>query len=781
MTVTSVADSGGGSLRQAITDANLDAISDTIEFDIAGTGVKTISLLSQLPNIVQPVTIDGYTQTGASANTNPVGQGLNTALRVEVEGSGAGNVPCIQIQAASVTIRGLAINRCAQGSIVVSGAGAVIEGNFLGTNPAGTQAFAGGLEIQAAANAQVGGTAPAARNLISPASPNTPVVIFEAAGSAILEGNLVGTDVTGAAVIAGLNPLTSQSAIGASGTDIVIGGLDANAGNVVAGLNTGIRFSGTSVTIQGNYIGVDAAMTRTIRSPADSKGIQIDQGSNLIGGSAPGAGNVIGGWTTGIFLDGGTSNIRGNFIGADRTGAKDLGNGTYGIYTSVSDQLIGGTGEGEGNVVAFNRYVGILVDASSTGISVRGNRFFGNGVGGVASSGFGMAIDLALGSTPNGPQVNDPGDGDAGANERQNTPLITSAAPEGAGTRVIGTLNSTATTSFDIDFYANPPCRGRPRMLLQAETYIGSTVVTTNASGNATINVLLSTPIAAGSPVTATATDPAGNTSELSAGLVFSSSPGVGGAGDTTTQNIGGQLFELSATITVGGTPVTVTDESFTVRRQFQGPVLAPGSVSNIVLTNPSGSTGTLFNGYVTRFSDYTKAYLYDVAISRLVAAGITLGCGGGKYCPNQSITRAEMAIFLDRAKRGICFVPPNPTGTVFSDVPADSFGARHIEQIAADGVTTGCGNGMYCPSSLVTRDQMAVFLLRTLLGSAFQPPAATGMFDDVPVSHPFARWIEELARRGITGGCGGNNYCPGSTNTRGEMATFLTRTFSLP
>ena len=95
--------------------------------------------------------------------------------------------------------------------------------------------------------------------------------------------------------------------------------------------------------------------------------------------------------------------------------------------------------------------------------------------------------------------------------------------------------------------------------------------------------------------------------------------------------------------------------------------------------------------------------------------------------------------------------------------------------------MTSGCGGGKFCPNGLVTRDSMAVFLLRTLLGSSFVPPPAKGTFTDAPISNPFAKWIEELARRNITGGCGFNKYCPDNPNTRGEMAAFIVRTFGLP
>jgi hypothetical protein len=140
------------------------------------------------------------------------------------------------------------------------------------------------------------------------------------------------------------------------------------------------------------------------------------------------------------------------------------------------------------------------------------------------------------------------------------------------------------------------------------------------------------------------------------------------------------------------------------------------------------------------------------------------------------------MAVFLLKSKYGASHTPPMATGTVFADVPAAHPFAAWIEELAALGVTGGCGGGNYCPESPVTRAQMAVFLLKALLGSAYAPPPAAGIFDDVPPADPFAAWIEDLFARGITGGCHASPalYCPANPNTRGQMAVFLTRTFSL-
>jgi hypothetical protein len=118
----------------------------------------------------------------------------------------------------------------------------------------------------------------------------------------------------------------------------------------------------------------------------------------------------------------------------------------------------------------------------------------------------------------------------------------------------------------------------------------------------------------------------------------------------------------------------------------------------------------------------------------------------------------------------------------VFADVPISHWAADWIEQLAADGITSGCGGGNYCPNDPVTRAEMAIFLLRSKHGSSYTPPAPSGtVFADVPTSHWAAAWIEQLYAEGITGGCGGGKYCPNNPVTRAEMAVFLVRTFDLP
>jgi hypothetical protein len=158
----------------------------------------------------------------------------------------------------------------------------------------------------------------------------------------------------------------------------------------------------------------------------------------------------------------------------------------------------------------------------------------------------------------------------------------------------------------------------------------------------------------------------------------------------------------------------------------------------------------------------------------------VTGGCGNGNYCPDANVTRAQMAVFILRSKYGLAYTPQAATGHVFDDVAADSFAAAWIEQLAAEGITGGCGGGNYCPNGYVTRAQMAVFLMVGIHGSAYVPPSASGLFDDVATDYWAARFIEAMSIEGITGGCGGGNFCPEDYVTRGQMAVFLVAGFDL-
>lgn len=201
------------------------------------------------------------------------------------------------------------------------------------------------------------------------------------------------------------------------------------------------------------------------------------------------------------------------------------------------------------------------------------------------------------------------------------------------------------------------------------------------------------------------------------------------------------------------------------------------GAVTTILVA-ASLSVGQLAHGQ--SFSDVPTSHWAYGFVEALASNGITRGCDSENYCPRDAVTRAQMAVFLERGMRGSNFSPPAATGNVFLDVEATDFAAGFIEQFYRDGVTSGCGGNNYCPADSVTRAQMAVFLLRAKYGSWYLPPAATGVFQDVPIGSFAAAWIERLAAEGITSGCGAGVFCPDDAVTRAQMAVFIVRNFDL-
>ena len=227
-TVTNTVDPGDGTcntfctLREAISAANANPGADDIAFEIPGRGVHTITLIADLPLIIGPVTIDGYTQTGASANTLAVGN--DAVLQIEVNGANA--FGGFLVAANDCTIRGLVINRCDGNGIFIAGlfgaivSNTLIEGNFIGTDPGGTIALGNGksgVVISGGTNTLIGGITPAARNLISGNFDSGVEILVDGNGN-VVEGNYIGTDATGTLVLR--NFVTGSYISGASSNTI---------------------------------------------------------------------------------------------------------------------------------------------------------------------------------------------------------------------------------------------------------------------------------------------------------------------------------------------------------------------------------------------------------------------------------------------------------------------------------------------------------------------------------------------------------------------------------
>ena len=493
-TVTNTADSGAGSLRQAILDANAAVGADTIEFNIPGAGVHTITPATALPPITEAALIDGYSQPGASENTDPFAS--NAVLLIELDGTTAGGTGLHAAPGGGTTIQGLVVNRWGTPLSTAFDGGNVIRGNFVGTDPTGSfaQPNSGGISLGAPGDV-VGGTAPGDRNLVS--------------------------------------------------------------GNAACCLNSAIGAGTPGNVIQGNLIGTDATGTRAI---PNGIGILASSTGALIGGAAAGAGNVISGNGIGIFLsqyDTGQV-IYGNRIGTTADGAGPLGNGD-GIHMNVGgdDTTIGGLAPGQANVIAYNS-TGVFVTTNGGSQNrIRGNSIHDNG---------GLGIDLGNA----GPDFNDPMDADNGVNALQNFPILQSVehlGPQGGGsTRILGKFNSAPSTTFDLDFYSNPACAKFPRELFEGEVYLGSSQVTTDANGDAAIDVTLPVATEAGARISATATDPAGNTSEFSQRILFSITPASGPDTGGTPFTAFGTDFADPTTLTVAGFRPPASRSSTTTR-----------------------------------------------------------------------------------------------------------------------------------------------------------------------------------------------------------------------
>jgi hypothetical protein len=212
--------------------------------------------------------------------------------------------------------------------------------------------------------------------------------------------------------------------------------------------------------------------------------------------------------------------------------------------------------------------------------------------------------------------------------------------------------------------------------------------------------------------------------------------------------------------------------------------------------TNSAGTTyadGGAWWSFTARnqtFADVPIDHTLWQYIEAFYNAGITTGCGVSPliYCPENSVTRASMAVFLLRAKYGSSYTPP-AVRHFFSDLPVagKEWQEAWVDQFYSEGITGGCGAGplIYCPENPVTRAAMAVFILRTKYGSSYTPPAASHFFADMPVAGKewMEPWVDELYREGITTGCGTGPliYCPETAVKRQAMAAFIVRAFNLP
>lgn len=545
-TVSNLNDAGAGSLRQAILDANAAGGADTINFS---TGAGTIALATPLPAITDTVTINGGAVPTIELN------GLAT--------QSFGNASIgIYLRAGNCIVQGLIINRFGEAGIRMDTDGVgtdgtnTIRGNYIGTNAAGTAALPNinrGVLIVGTTGHLIGGTTAADRNVISGNSGRG--IDINAGGSASILGNYIGTGSAGTADVG--NTSNGIQIVNSSGSSIGNGA--ATGRNIISGNNGhGILIVGDIGTpasnnlVSGNYIGVTVS----------GNAARANNGSGIViqGSGNPISGNVISNnLANGITINSSeatTNTVTGNKIGVGADGTTSLPNAQNGIQITnlANGNVIGGTDVTSGtcnnscNTIANNgdagtstAHAGVYIDPTGgTGNLIRRNSIFGN---------LGIGIDLG----PTGATANDTGDPDTGPNNLQNKPALTAASTNGF---IQGTLDSTASTTFVIDFFRNTAADGANS---EGRTYIGSTQVTTSSAGSANITYTTGATLAAGEFVTATATVgvlplaplATGDTSEFSNAQVVAATPGQVSISGTITKNGTGLS---GVTVTLSGT-----------------------------------------------------------------------------------------------------------------------------------------------------------------------------------------------------------------------------------
>jgi hypothetical protein len=577
----------------------------------------------------------------------------------------------------------------------------LIAGNLIGTTATGLAALGNGAGIHLWGNNNtVGGTTAGARNIISGNTgpggagvinaaidiENVTGVVLAGGSYNLVEGNYIGTDISGTTSLGG------QTGIIIAGAYNTIGGTTAAARNVISGNNSfGIQINNNGPfdinfgnVVQGNYIGTDPTGAQVVGNRGTGIYLLGATHDDIIGGPLPGEGNLVSGNSVGIFLNksiaGPTNNlIQGNLIGTDKTGAIALGNGEGVEIDFGNNNTIGGIAAGAGNTIAFNRdprLAGVNV-YSGTGNSIRGNSIHDNA---------GLGIDLGQ----DGVTLNTPGGPHSGPNNLQNYPVLTAVTTTGSQTTIQGTLNSTANTSFALDFYANDQLH--PSGHGEGKTYLGSITVTTDSSGNAGFTATFSAVVPEGNFVSATATDPAGNTSEFSKDLV------VGCFLVTNTNDSGvGSLREAiyDANTLAYGTPANPDCIMFNIPTSDPGYNSTTGAFSIKPLSAlPTLTDTAIVDGYTQPGATPNTLTIGDNAVLKIVLDGSLAGVVDGLVIAGGNSTVRGLVIDNFAYGSGIVL---NGSGNdlvlgnfIGTDVTGESAAANNIGILASNGEIIG-------------------------------------------------------------------------------------------
>jgi CSLREA domain-containing protein len=598
-------DDAACSLREAIVAVNTNAdyhgctrtaaAVDEITFDV-GTGTPTITVTgTDLPNLTGPTTIDGAT---------------GGATRVAVLSDGSRSTGLSFLGATDATgssIKNLVVSGFSGRELLLSnGTGFTITGNFLGVDVTGTAFATGsgtGIEIctgfscGTSGNHQIGGASAGLRNVIVA---NGTAIAVNASGN-VIQGNFINTNAAGTQR---LSPGFSGGISISNAAATKIGGPNAGEGNVITGFNV-ITIGGnpalaqsSNTVVQGNRIGTD--VTGMVPLGGGGDGITVAHAVDTqIGGLMAGEGNVISGNAGGVI--GGSSGVsgssvddttvQGNFIGTDATGAGSVANSSFGVNLG-DDAII------EGNVIAFNGNDGIEVNCGACIQHITANDIHSNG---------GIGIDLNGGSS--GVTPNDDDDPDTGPNGRQNFPVLDAILFPG-GTSISGTLNSTPSTTFRVEIFANDDCD--PSGNGEGQEFVGAKDdVTTDAGGDATFTVTLSQSVAAGKVMTATAIAPNGSTSEFS--LCTLPPPTTTSTSSTTSSSTSTSTSTTPTTVVTTSTIAQTTTTSSTTTSSSAAVPTTTSPVATTTTTTQPGCGGTPVSATFVSIDCRLDALLDDV------------------------------------------------------------------------------------------------------------------------------------------------------------------------
>jgi CSLREA domain-containing protein len=605
-------DAGHCSLREAMNRANTYADAVLIRFNIYGPGTQTIQPTSGLPELTGHVILDATTQPTY----------LGTPV-IELDGSLAGSSSGLVLHGNDSAVFGLAINRFAQNGVLVDADNVILQRNYIGTDVTGTVAQ-GNLRngvLVSGNNNTIGGLASHSRNVIS--ANHLDGVVLTGTRNAV-QGNIIGLTAAGNAALG-----NHDHGVSVEGNINLIGGTTVSARNIISGnLKNGVDAQADAVLVQGNYIGTDVTGSIGLGNQSSGV-FASGTGSIQIGGGESGAGNLLSAnQLFGVWLDDASQavSVYGNWIGTDRTGTSALGNIKGGVRAGGTNQEIGASFAGARNVISGNLGPGIAVLSTATGIKIRDN-FIGTNISGKGAVGNGAGVevgigagstDVVIGGAPgegnvisgnqaegvllftgakvwnnkigtddtgigalanggngilvkgSGNQIggsasgntiafnarhgvaviseshhavrnaiqvnsihdnallgialdedavipNDSMDADAGDNDRQNYPVLASAvADANAGsTTFTGVLDSQPSTAYSVELFANASCDSSGNG--EGASMFNKILVTTDNQGHAEVHAMNNAlHFSPGDFITATATDSNGNTSEFS-------------------------------------------------------------------------------------------------------------------------------------------------------------------------------------------------------------------------------------------------------------------------